>query len=155
LIITERKTRNCIWVEAHSHTADAIHPALRQVIFKFGERANQVFRSITRDNGNEFIRLPEITQQGIAVYFTHPYSFWEKGTNECHNKLLRRFIPKGKSMTSYLSEDIVYMADWANSLSRKVLGYRTPEFTIECNTQPLKYLLNRFLHLVKTDQKQV
>ncbi len=131
LTITERKTRNSIWVKAHNHTADAILSALREVIAGFGERANLVFRSITGDNGSEFTRLPEITQQGMAVYFTHPYSSWEKGTNECHNKLLRRFIPKGKSMTSYLSEDIAYMADWVNSLPRKVLGYRTPEELFE------------------------
>jgi len=92
-----------------------------------------LFPSFFREsnNGSEFTRLPEITQQGMAVYFTHPYSSWEKGTNECHNKLLRRFIPKGKSMTSYRSEDIAYMADWANSLPRKVLGYRTPEELFE------------------------
>lgn len=131
LTITERKTRHSIWVKAHNHTADAILSALKEVIAGFGERANLVFRSITGDNGSEFTRLPEITQQGMAVYFTHPYSSWEKGTNECHNKLLRRFIPKGKSMTSYLSEDIAYMADWVNSLPRKVLGYRTPEELFE------------------------
>ena len=71
--------------------------------------------------------MTEIATQVANVYFTHPYSSWEKGTNEYHNKLLRRFIPKGISMTRYSAEDIAYMADWANTLPRKILGYRTPD----------------------------
>jgi len=47
LTITERKTRNSIWVKVHNHTADAIQSALKEVISGFGERANSVFRSIT------------------------------------------------------------------------------------------------------------
>lgn len=93
----------------------------------FGIKASTVFKSVTGDNGSEFARLAELTSQGTSVYFTHPYSSWEKGTNECHNKLLRRFIPKGVSMAGYSAEDIAYMADWANTLPRKLLGYRTPE----------------------------
>jgi IS30 family transposase len=30
-------------------------------------------------------------------------------------------------MDVYLEDDISAMADWANSLPRKILGYRTPE----------------------------
>ncbi len=98
LTVVERKTRHAIWVKAENHTADAIQAAFKQVLSGFGDRAKLVFRSITGDNGSEFAALSEWKMQGIAVYFTHPYSSWEKGTNECHNKLLRRFIPKGTSM---------------------------------------------------------
>ena len=93
----------------------------------FGIKASTVFKSVTGDNGSEFARLAELASQGTSVYFTHPYSSWEKGTNECHNRLLRRFIPKGVSMAGYSTEDIAYMADWTNTLPRKILGYRTPE----------------------------
>ena len=51
----------------------------------------------------------------------------EKGTNECHNKMLRRFIPKGRSMVKYSQEDIDYFADIINGLPRKILGYKTPD----------------------------
>ena len=93
--------------------------------------ARAVFKSITGDNGAEFTRLAELSSQGTKIYFTHPYSSWEKGTNECHNKLLRRFIPKGVSMSKYSAADIAYMADWANTLPRKILGYRTPDELFE------------------------
>lgn len=98
---------------------------------QFGSMASTVFKTVTSDNGSEFAKLSELESQGIKVYFTHPYSSWEKGTNECHNKLLRRFIPKGVSMAEYSGDDISYMADWANTLPRKILGYRTPDELFE------------------------
>lgn len=129
--LTERKTRNSLWVKASAHTADAVQSAIQSVMSHFGSKAAAVFKTVTSDNGSEFTRLTELTSQGTKVYFTHPYSSWEKGTNECHNKLLRRFIPKGGSMSSYTAEDIAFMADWANALPRKILGYRTPEELFE------------------------
>ena len=129
--LTERKTRKSIWIKATDHTADAVQEAIQHVMDYFGIMAPAVFKSVTGDNGSEFARLTELSTQGTAVYFTHPYSSWEKGTNECHNKLLRRFIPKGVSMTGYSAEDIAYMADWANMLPRKILCYRTPDELFE------------------------
>ena len=125
--LVERKTRDCIWVKAENHTAEAVQAAIDSVIASFGEKASLVFKTVTADNGSEFAKLTELAKYGTKVYFTHPYSSWEKGTNECHNRMLRRFIPKGKSMTQYSSDDIAYMADWVNSLPRKILHYRTPE----------------------------
>ena len=129
--LVERKTRKSIWVKADDHTADSVQAAIERVFRYFGSMAPSVFKTVTADNGSEFTRLAELSAQGTSVYFTHPYSSWEKGTNECHNKLLRRFIPKGVSMAGYSAEDIAYMADWANTLPRKILGYRTPDKLFE------------------------
>ncbi len=129
--MVERKTRKSIWIKAANHTAESVQEAIQNVISYFGSMAHTVFKSITSDNGSEFAGLSGLADQGIGVYFTHPYSSWEKGTNECHNKLLRRFIPKGVSMADYSAEDIAYMADWANTLPRKLLGYRTPDELFE------------------------
>ena len=82
-----------------------------------------MFKTITADNDSEFVRLNELKSEVGGVYFTHPYSSFEKGTNECHNKMLRRFIPKGRSMVKYSQEDIDYFADIINGLPRKILGY--------------------------------
>ena len=68
-----------------------------------------------------------ISNRVKIMYFTHPYSSFEKGTNECHNKMLRRFIPKGRSIAGYSQEDIDYFADIINGLPRKILGYKTPD----------------------------
>ena len=79
----------------------------------------------------EFANLSLFEDEKLKVYFTHPYSSWEKGTNECHNKMLRRFIPKGKSISDYDADDICFFADCINGLPRKILGYRTPEMMFE------------------------
>lgn len=127
MTLVERKTRYCIWVIAENHTADAIQSAIQEVLDYFDTNANKVFMSITSDNGSEFARLSELENGKIKVYFTHPYSSWEKGTNECHNRMLRRFIPKGKCISNYKTDDTLFMADMMNGLPRKLLHYMTPD----------------------------
>ena len=85
---------------------------------------------LSDDAGGKFLKS-DFEKYGMSVYFTHPYTSCEKGTNECHNKMLRRFIPKGKPISSYTAEDICYFADCINGLPRKILGYRTPEELFE------------------------
>jgi len=52
-------------------------------------------RSLTNDNGCEFIRYQETAEAlGVPVYFTRPYASWERGTIENTNKLIRQYIPK-------------------------------------------------------------
>ena len=107
MTIVERKLRESIWIKVRNHSAEAIDEALSALIDQFGDKYNEVFKSITGDNGSEFANLSQIESKGIAVYFTHPYSSYEKGTNECHNKMLRRFIPKGKNIDDYSADDIL------------------------------------------------
>lgn len=54
-----------------------------------------------------------------------------KNINECHNRMLRRFIPKGKSISDYTADEICFFADCINGLPRKILGYCTPEELFE------------------------
>lgn len=75
-----------------NHTAEAIDNALAELIPKFGDKYIEVFKSITGNNSSEFANLSKLESIGIPVYFTHPYTSCEKGTNECHNRMLRRFI---------------------------------------------------------------
>lgn len=131
MTLVERKQRKSIWLKVRDHSAEAIDEALTGLIEQFGDKYREVFKSITGDNGSEFANLAKVEAKGIAVYFTHPYSSYEKGTNECHNKMLRRFIPKGKSIDDYSADDILFFADKINNLPRKILGYRTPEELFE------------------------
>ena len=101
------------------------------VVF-LGEHFSQVFKSITSDNGSEFSDLATLeVETDTRIYFTHPYSSFEKGTNERHNGLIRRFIPKGKRINDYSPYDIAFIEEWMNTLPRRILGYKTPEELFE------------------------
>ena len=84
-------------------------------------------KSITSDNGSEFANLTEECRTICPVYFAHPNSTWQRGTNERHNGLLRRFIPKGKSLSDFSIGTLGVVHNWINQLPRKILGYKTPE----------------------------
>lgn len=132
LTIVERQTRNAIVRQIASKTADAVMNELRLIRSFFGEQFNQVFKSITGDNGSEFADLSTLENDtATKIYFTHPYSSFEKGTNERHNGLIRRFIPKGKCISDYSQHDIAFIEEWMNTLPRKILGYKTPEELFE------------------------
>ena len=59
---------------------------------------------------------------GPDVYFTHPYSAWERGQNEHFNGMLCRFIPKGKDLSFLTQDDLDRFATCLNTLPRKSLG---------------------------------
>ena len=86
----------------------------------------EVFKSITSDNGSESSGLSDF-ESLVAVYFCHPYSSFERGSNERHNGILRQFIPKGRSINDFSEDEIMYFVDTINAKPRKNLGYRTPE----------------------------
>jgi IS30 family transposase len=132
LTIVERQTRNAIIQKIGSKTADAVSAEISKLRRLYGEGFSKVFKSITGDNGSEFANLSEIENKTeTKVYFTHPYSSFEKGTNERHNGLIRRFIPKGKRMSNYSDQDIAFIEDWMNTLPRRILHYKTPEELFE------------------------
>ncbi len=132
LTIVGRKTRYSMIIKAMAKTAPAVTDALNRVRNLFGEQFSQVFKSITSDNGSEFADLSTIeTETNTKIYFTHPYSSFEKGTNDRHNGLIRRFIPKGKRISDYSCDDIAFVEDWMNTLPRRILKYKTLEELFE------------------------
>ena len=98
----------------------------------YSEHLSQAFKTITTDNGSDFSGLSELEELAeTLVYYTRPYTSCEKGTNERHNSIIRRFIPKGTGVSDF---DVDYIADieiWCNSLPRKILNYRTPDEVFE------------------------
>lgn len=131
LTMVERMIRAAIWLRVADHSAAAVTHAIQRLKQEFGTHFSDVFKTITADNGSEFAELSAQETTSTQVYFTHPFSSWEKGTNECHNRMLRRFIPKGKHISDYSIDDILFFADRINALPRKILGYHTPEEMFE------------------------
>lgn len=135
LVLTERFTRYEIIIHQPDKTAKAVVCALNEIIRQFPDG---VFRTITMDNGSEFsnARGIEFDQQGkrrVYVFYCHPYTSCERGSNENANKIIRRFFPKGTSLEHCTSEDCLRVMDYMNHLPRKILGYRTAaELFQEC-----------------------
>ncbi len=132
LTITERQTRNSIIRLIPTKTAGAVTEELNKIKDYFGSKFSQIFRTITGNNGLEFAKLSTLEKDiDTKVYFAHPYSSHERGTNERHNGLIRKFIPKGVAISQFNIEDIAFIEDWCNQLPRKILGYKTPEELFE------------------------
>jgi IS30 family transposase len=132
LTIAERKTRKFIVRKIADKSASAVMAEIDKLREECGERFSAVFKTITGDNGSEFANLSDIENEtDTTIYFTHPYSSFEKGTNERHNGLIRRFLPKGTRMADCSLDTIAFVEDWCNTLPRKILGYRTPEELFE------------------------
>ena len=82
-------------------------------------------KSITTDNGIEFSVLGITAKKlGVKLYKCDPYCSFQRGTNERTNALVRRWIPKGRSMKLipqiYL-DDICFEI---NSMPRKIFDYK-------------------------------
>lgn len=111
---------------------NGIMDALSTVYSRYEEYWDDVFKTITTDNGSEFSTLSDLEALSKAlVYFAHPYTSCEKGAVERHNGLIRRFIPKGKRIDCYSDEQIAQVELWCNELPRELLGYRTPDELFE------------------------
>lgn len=125
--IVERTTGYYISLKISGKTTEGVSEAMAQLKGMYAEKFSQVFRSITTDNGTEFAAFSAFESDGTSIYFAHPYSAWERPVNERTNRLLRRYIPKGKSISHYSTDDVMAFADQINSIPRKRLGYRSPE----------------------------
>ncbi len=130
--LTERRTREEIIIKLRQATQECIKEALDALEKKYGKRFKIKFKSITFDNGVEFLnwKYLEVSVlilggQRTTIYFAHSYSSWERGTNENQNRMIRRFVPKGSDIADFSDEDIQWIEDWMNNYPRKILGYKT------------------------------
>jgi transposase, IS30 family len=83
-------------------------------------------KTLTWDQGSEMAGHAAFSlASDVQVYFAHPHSPWERGTNENTNRLLREYFPKSTDIT----DDQTYLnliAAELNNRPRRILGYRTP-----------------------------
>jgi len=126
LTLTERLTRKEHILKIEQKTTACVNQALKGLKQTYGSAFSKIFKTITADNGAEFSELKNALESEQEVYYTHPYTSCERGTNERHNGLIRRFIPKGKSIDDIDPSVIAYVENWCNTLPRKILGYRSP-----------------------------
>lgn len=85
-------------------------------------------KSTTLDNGREnHLHFRLKVKLKMRTYFADPYSSWQRGTNEFHNGLIRRYLPKGTDFSKISQEELDDIVWEINNRPRKVLNYNTPE----------------------------
>lgn len=137
ITLTERKSREEIIIKVPSASQAEIKTAIDGLEEKYGPAFKVKFKSITFDNGVEFLGWRELeasllgTGRRTTIYFAHSYSSWERGTNENHNRMIRRFIPKGTNIALLDEQEVQGIEDWMNDYPRKILAYRTPRQAVQ------------------------
>lgn len=123
--LVERTTRTVILVPLKSKKAVDVRKAFAREIKKLPK---ELCLSLTYDQGREMAEHKLFTKQTeMKVYFAHPRSPWERGTNENTNGLIRQFFPKGINFKNVTRAEIKRAQTLLNERPRKVLGWRTPK----------------------------
>ncbi|HFD5812129.1 TPA: IS30-like element IS1239 family transposase, partial [Streptococcus pyogenes] len=117
LTLTDRKTRHQLIRLIPDKSAQAVNKALTGILKDY------TVNSITADNGTEFSRLSDVFPAS-DIYYAHPYASWERGTNENHNRLIRRCLPKGTKTTT--PKEVAAIEHWINHYPKRLFNYKSP-----------------------------
>ena len=132
LTLTERLSREEIILKLPNRKAETIRKAIDR-LERNTPNFRQKFKSITTDNGSEFLQYDLLRKScrrkgnRFEIYYCHSYSAWEKGTVENHNRMIRRFFPKGTNFDEISLQEIRRVQNWMNQYPRKSLGWYAPE----------------------------
>lgn len=122
--VVERVTRYTIIVPLKSRTSKHVVKAFERELKEVPDKA---LKTMTHDNGVEMAEHKLFTKRTkMQVYFAHPYSSWERGTNENTNGLIRRVFKKKTNFNKVTTEQLKELQNSLNNRPRKVLGYKTP-----------------------------
>jgi len=122
--LVERTTRTVILVPVKNREAEVVAKAFAKEVKKLPQ---QMKLSMTYDQGREMASHKLFTNiTGVKVYFAHPRSPWERGTNENTNGLIRQFFPKGTDFHKVSRYEVKKAQNLLNGRPRKTLGFRKP-----------------------------
>ncbi len=137
LVLTERKHRFELISKLPNKEMASVVKAVDDMERRFGNLFPHIFKSITCDNGSEFsdpdglersvlvdaiLGSIEYNTKRTKVYYCHPRSPGERGSNENANLLIRRFFPKGTNFDKVSVREINHVNNWINDYPRKCLG---------------------------------
>jgi len=122
--LVERTTRTTILIPIKNREAETVAKAFAKEVKKLPK---QMKLSMTYDQGREMAQHKLFTNiTGVKVYFAHPRSPWERGTNENTNGLIRQFFPKGTDFHKVSRYEVKKAQDLLNGRPRASLNYRKP-----------------------------
>lgn len=131
LTFTERMTREEIIIKIKGKNNEYVVKALNMLERKYGKRFYTKFKTITFDNGVEFMDYEGMEKSCLKkgnrtqIYYAHPYCSGERGSNENNNRMIRRWIPKGTPIDNISKEFIKQIEDWLNNYPRAMFDYKS------------------------------
>jgi len=132
--LVERHSRFTALVKVRSKDKAAVVAALSRQIRRL---PTSLRRSLTWDRGLEMAKHKTFTvATNVKVYFCHPHSPWQRGTNENTNRLLRQYLPKRTDLSGYAQSDLDKIALRLNQRPRKTLGFETPASKLHASVAP-------------------
>ena len=136
--LVERTSRYTVLGHAESKTKDKVADEVLRCLDQYRDRC----LTITYDNGREFTDHERMAKElDVNIYFAHPYSSWERGTNENTNGLIRQFFPKNTSLLNVSRQELQSAMDRLNHRPRKSLNWRTPHEVFSNSIQTLTVAL--------------
>lgn len=128
LTLTERKSRLYLVSKLTDHKAETVAKALIKILKPW----KALSHTVTSDNGPEFAGHEKVSKAlGIDFYFAHPYSAYERGSNENLNDLLRQFIPKKSELKTVTQQQVNKVVKLLNNRPKKCLGFKSPAEVIQ------------------------
>lgn len=130
LVLTERKTRYEIIRKMAHKSVDCTLAELDNLEKEYGEKFKEIFKTVTSDNGVEFLGggiLEKSINGGkrFEHYYCHPYASNERGSNENQNRFIRRFVKKGSDIAYVTNSEIQYIENYINTYPRKLFDGKT------------------------------
>jgi len=122
--LVERKSGLVLITKLTDKTSEATVSAITNRLSRLPKKVRQ---TITSDNGPENSNWQAIEEQiNIKTFFANPYHYWERGSNENANGLIRDYFPKKTDFTVVSNEEIQYVGNELNNRPRKRLNWKTP-----------------------------
>lgn len=127
--LVERTTRYTIMVPLKAKDAVSVRKAYVKAMRTLPK---EFTKSLTYDQGKEMSDHKKFTiATGMKVYFAHPGSPWERGTNENTNGLIRQYFPKGTDFRTVSTKEMKRVQRELNGRPRAAIGYRKPDEIIQ------------------------
>ena len=124
--LVERTTRYTLMVPlGRKKDAESVRKAYAKAMRTIPK---ELTKTLTYDQGKEMSQHKRFTiDTGIKVYFAHPGSPWERGTNENTNGLISQYFPKGTEFDKVSVQEIKRVQRQLNDRPRAALDFYKPD----------------------------
>lgn len=154
-----RKSKLMLMFLIKKYKPSEVSKVFKDIRNKLGDNLyKSLFEVILTDNGWEFSKPEDIelnkdkSEKLINVFYTEPYSSWQKGGIERNHEFIRYIIPKGITFDDLTKKNIIDMMNNINNVQRKSLDYQTPYLNFQ--KEYGEEITNKF-HLIQIPKDEI